>query len=186
MKKLLIIAASLLSATFLFSQNIDMSAFHGMTPRSIGPAGMSGRVTAIEVDLSDTDNIYIGAAAGGIWRSLDGGVNWTLRVDEHLAYPVTDIVHDPGSPNRMYATTGELRGGGPEFPGIGVLRSNDNGNSWFALPIHPSDNFMWLSKVRVNPSNAKIIYTPFWLSVSIPVMFFCKHSNCKIDSSSIF
>jgi hypothetical protein len=63
----------LFAFTPLTGQKIDMSIFHGMTPRNIGPAGMSGRVTDIEVVLEDVDNIYIGTAAGGVWKSENAG-----------------------------------------------------------------------------------------------------------------
>ena len=66
------------------AQKVDMSIFHGMQPRNIGPAGMSGRVTAIDVVLSDPDIIYTGATAGGIWKSENSG--HSRRIGQHYFF----------------------------------------------------------------------------------------------------
>ena len=63
-KQLSVIILSL----FIFSayaQPLDPGLMQGMKARSIGPAGMSGRVTAIDVNLQDPDEIYVGTASGG-------------------------------------------------------------------------------------------------------------------------
>ena len=62
----------MVSFHFLSAQ-IDTKHFEALDFRNIGPAGMSGRVTAIDVDLSNPDRIFIGAASGGVWLSENGG-----------------------------------------------------------------------------------------------------------------
>ena len=58
------------------AQQLDMELMKGIEPRNIGPAGMSGRITAIDVVESNTDIMYVGSASGGIWKSISGGVTW--------------------------------------------------------------------------------------------------------------
>ena len=59
----------------LLAQSIDMDKFKNMKARSIGPAGMSGRVTAIDVVLSNTDVMYVGTGERfGNW--VESGSNW--------------------------------------------------------------------------------------------------------------
>lgn len=117
----------------------------------LGPKDIGGRIRAIAVKPNDANTIFIGAAAGGIWRSTDGGTNWTLRNNSFQAYPVTSIVYDPFNINIMYASTGEYRGGGPEFPGVGVLKSTNGGSSWSLTTPPNGPNFLWLSKIVMNP-----------------------------------
>ena len=117
----------------------------------LGPTNVGGRVRGFAVHPTNNNIILAGAAAGGIWRSTDGGTNWTLTTPTVQAYPVTCIVFDPFNSNRLYATTGEYRGGGPEFPGVGVLRSTNGGVSWSVLPSPDGQNFLWLSKIVMNP-----------------------------------
>ncbi|MEQ9305529.1 MAG: xyloglucanase precursor, partial [Marinoscillum sp.] len=59
-----------------FAQKLDMEAFKNMAPRSIGPAGMSGRITAIDVVTDEPDVMYVGSASGGVWKSTSGGIDW--------------------------------------------------------------------------------------------------------------
>ena len=70
MKKILSLAA-IFAASISFSQKVDMSIFGDMGPREIGPAGMSGRVTCIDVVESQPNTIYIGAASGGVWVTTE-------------------------------------------------------------------------------------------------------------------
>jgi len=56
--------------TFLLTaQDFNAEYFKSMKARNIGPAGMSGRVTAVDVDLSNQDRIFVGTASGGVWLS---------------------------------------------------------------------------------------------------------------------
>jgi len=48
----------------LSAQPLDLEKLHGMQARSIGPAGMSGRVTAIDALEENPDVIYAGTASG--------------------------------------------------------------------------------------------------------------------------
>ncbi|NNL31020.1 MAG: hypothetical protein HKO77_08360, partial [Gemmatimonadetes bacterium] len=57
-------------------QNGEDGPFAEMTARSIGPAGMSGRVSDVEVVLADRTIVYVGAATGGVFKSVDGGLTW--------------------------------------------------------------------------------------------------------------
>ena len=63
---ILILGFLLLSALLIpaMAQKLDMDKLKVMKARSIGPAGMSGRVTAIDVVLDDPSIIYIGTASG--------------------------------------------------------------------------------------------------------------------------
>ena len=74
MKKLTIL---ILFISFIsFSQQLDLEKLKNIKPRSIGPAGMSGRVTSIDVVTNHPDIIYVGTASGGLWKSESGGIDW--------------------------------------------------------------------------------------------------------------
>src|SRR6266852_3033557 len=53
----------------------------GPAPLSIGSSNFSGRVTAVVVDPTNPNVVYLGAAQGGVWRSLDGGATWVSIFD---------------------------------------------------------------------------------------------------------
>ena len=60
----------------LSAQDFSTSWLKEAAPRNIGPGGMSGRITSIDVVNSDPDVMYVGTASGGLWKSTSGGVTW--------------------------------------------------------------------------------------------------------------
>jgi len=64
------------------AQDFVAEQFKGIKARNIGPAGMSGRITAIDVDLSNQDRIFAGSASGGVWLSENGGISWKPIFDK--------------------------------------------------------------------------------------------------------
>lgn len=69
--RLLVFFSLVAVAAPLSGQSPD--AFASMQAREIGPAGMSGRVSDVEVVLSDPNIVYVGGSTGGLFKSLDGG-----------------------------------------------------------------------------------------------------------------
>ena len=67
MKKLFTLFLLLNMSIYCLAQDFNAEHFKSMKARNIGPAGMSGRVTAIDVDLSDQAKIFVGTASGGVW-----------------------------------------------------------------------------------------------------------------------
>jgi hypothetical protein len=79
MKKHLFLMLLCITST-LFSQEFSMDILKDVKPRNIGPGGMSGRVTAIDVVTDNTDIMYVGTASGGLWKSKSGGVTRIPKV----------------------------------------------------------------------------------------------------------
>lgn len=78
-----LLAGLLLVCTAVFSQQVKLDQhFKNWKPRSIGPAGMSGRITAIDGVADDPNIIYVGAASGGVWKTENGGTSWTPVFDD--------------------------------------------------------------------------------------------------------
>ena len=67
---------------------VDSGKLAGMQARSIGPAGMSGRVAAVDLVIDNPDVIYVGAATGGLWKSEDGGTTWNPIFDDQPVHAV--------------------------------------------------------------------------------------------------
>ncbi|MEP0480535.1 MAG: hypothetical protein ABJD23_09975, partial [Nonlabens sp.] len=64
MKRILLLALCLLSIQ-AFAQKLDLDLVKNLEPRNIGPGGMSGRVTSIDVVHENPENIFAGTASGG-------------------------------------------------------------------------------------------------------------------------
>jgi photosystem II stability/assembly factor-like uncharacterized protein len=110
----------------------------------IGPApipvggGNSGRTVAIAVHPTNPDIVYVGAAQGGVYRSLDGGVNWTPIFDSALTLAIGALTLAPSNPEILYVGTGEPNGSADSFFGVGLYRI-DNASTTANLvgPINP-------------------------------------------------
>ena len=93
LKKLVFIALCLIiSLQTSTAQSINTEELKGINIRNVGPAGMSGRVTCIDVVLDDPDHIYIGTASGGVWESTNGGINWNPIFDDEALQAIGSIL----------------------------------------------------------------------------------------------
>ncbi len=59
----------LFASISLFAQEFKMDLIQDLKPRNIGPAGMSGRVTAIDLVHQSPDITYVDTASGGLWKA---------------------------------------------------------------------------------------------------------------------
>ncbi|HKV05580.1 MAG TPA: hypothetical protein VJO53_10795, partial [Candidatus Acidoferrales bacterium] len=126
----------------------------------------SGRVTAIAVDPTDATGktVYIGAAAGGVWKTTDGGATWTPLTDSQPSLAVGSITIDPNNHNTIYVGTGEENFSGDAFYGAGILKSSDGGTTWtqlgattFAHVFGPNSGGAYIGAIAVQPGNSSIV-----------------------------
>jgi photosystem II stability/assembly factor-like uncharacterized protein len=102
---------------------------------STGPHGLSGRCTAIAIDPTNVDVIYVGTAGGGVWKSTDGGESWSPRTDDVGTLSIGAVAVLPWSPSIVLAGTGDgnfagFAGMAIDPFGVGMLRSTDAGATW--------------------------------------------------------
>ena len=125
---------------FLSAQQLDLELFKSMTPRNIGPAGMSGRVTAIDAVIVDPDMIFIGTASGGAWKSTNGGTSWTPIFENEKASSVGALAINQKNPNEIWIGTGEGNPRNSVTSGYGVYKSIDGGKSWKLMGLEQTKN----------------------------------------------
>jgi photosystem II stability/assembly factor-like uncharacterized protein len=100
---------------------------------------VSGRTISIAVHPTNPDIVYVGTAQGGIYRSLNGGTNWTPIFDSALSLAVGALSLAPSNPEILYVGTGEPNGSADSFFGVGLYRI-DNASTTANLvgPINPA------------------------------------------------
>ncbi|HYX22606.1 MAG TPA: hypothetical protein VFC23_00520, partial [Thermoanaerobaculia bacterium] len=87
---------------------IDPAKIAGLAVRSIGPAGMSGRVAAVEGVDANPDVLYAGAANGGVWKSVNGGLTWAPVFDDvRSTASIGAIAVFQANPDVVWVGTGE-------------------------------------------------------------------------------
>src|SRR5215469_15841726 len=75
--------------------------------RGIGPATMGGRVDDVAVVESDPRIMYVGSAAGGLFKTVNGGQSWLSLFDDQPNSSIGDIAIAPSNPAIVYVGTGE-------------------------------------------------------------------------------
>ncbi len=120
------------------------------------PSPVSGRVAHIAVNPNDPNNWLIGAAQGGIWQTIDGGITWTPLTDAQASLAMGAIAFAPSNPNIFYAGTGEAVFSGDAYAGAGLLKSTDAGGTWqlLATDIFAKTSF---SDIKVDPADPDIV-----------------------------
>jgi hypothetical protein len=79
------------------AQSVPVERLGALAARNIGPAGMSGRVAAVDVVLSDPTRIFVGSSTGGVFLSEDGGVSWEPVFDEQPVTPLERTIMEQAS-----------------------------------------------------------------------------------------
>lgn len=154
MKKLL--SLMLLFASFsLFSQQFSIDLVKNMSPRNIGPGGMSGRVTAIDVVHKNPDIMYVGTASGGLWKSSSGGITWHPIFDNEVTASIGAVAIQQSNPSVIWVGTGEGNPRNSLNGGYGIYRSLDAGKSWKSMGLEKTRH---IHRVIIDPTNPDVIY----------------------------
>ena len=127
----------------------------GLALRSIGPALTSGRVADIAVHPTDKRIWYVGAAAGGVWKTTNAGISFTPVFDGEGSFSIGAVTIDPRNPNVVWVGTGENNVQRVVAYGDGVYKSLDGGKSWTNMGLKESEH---ISRILVDPRNSDIVY----------------------------
>lgn len=131
------------------------SATANLKMRAIGPAIMGGRIDDIAVAETDPKTIYIGAAAGGLWKSTDGGMTWTSIFDSEPNPSVGAVAVAPSNPSIVWVGTGEANNRQSASWGDGVYKSSDGGKTWSHMGL---DDTQAIGRVVIDPTNPEVVY----------------------------
>ncbi len=124
--------------------------------RSIGPY-RGGRSTAVTGVASQPFVFYYGATGGGVWKSIDGGINWESVSDGSVfgTGSVGAIAVSDSDPNVVYVGMGESPIRGNVSHGDGVYKSTDGGKTWKKIGLEDTRQ---ISRIRINPKNPDLVY----------------------------
>ncbi len=121
---------------------------------NIGPSNIGGRITGIAIHPTNPDIVWFTGADGGVWKSTNGGANYTPVSDDLPTLAMGSIAVDPNNPTTIWVGTGEANGSGDCYPGVGVVVSRDNGATWAISGSKPASN---IARMLVDVSDSRII-----------------------------
>ena len=155
MKKLPLLFCLSLMFFGLQAQKIDTEQLKGLKIRNIGPAGMSGRITSIDVDLSDPDRIFIGTASGGAWKSESGGIAWEPIFDKEAVQSVGALTINQNNPSEIWIGTGEGNPRNSANSGAGIYKSLDGGKTWKLMGLEATKT---IHRIIIHRDNPDVVY----------------------------
>ncbi len=140
-------------------------AGHAQTPARIAPAvygnlhwrfiGPEGNRFSTAAGIpGDPATYYVGAASGGIYKTTDGGVNWTSLFDAQPVQSMGALAVDPSDPNTIWAGTGEAHIRSHISVGQGIYKSQDAGKSWTLMGLEQTGR---IARVVVHPKDSNVV-----------------------------
>jgi photosystem II stability/assembly factor-like uncharacterized protein len=126
-----------------------------LAPRPLGPANMSGRVTAVAVVESRPKVMYVAAASGGVWKTVNNGASWAPVFDGQPVASIGDVAVAPSDPDVVWVGTGEANPRNSVSWGDGVYKSADGGKTWQNMGLRESAH---VGRIVIHPKNPDIVY----------------------------
>ena len=157
MKKLkllpLLFASTVVSMSAI--ADIDTDLLAGMKARNIGPATTSGRISDIEVVISNPNVIYASAASGGVWKSVNAGLSWQPIFDDQDYASTGALAINQQTPDIVWLGSGEGNVRNSTSIGGGIYKSMNAGKTWQKMGLEKTER---INRIALHPTNPNIAY----------------------------
>jgi len=130
------------------SAAVAKDVFAHLKFRDLGPAIAGGRVTAVAGIPGNTRIYYVGAAGGGVFKTVDGGLSWQAIFKHEATSSIGAIALAPSNPNLVWVGTGEANIRNDVIPGAGVYLSPDAGKTWKRMGL---EHVGQIGRIAVDP-----------------------------------
>ena len=160
-----LVAGALVATTSASAQTTpDSLTLNALRWRTVGPGNFEGRVTDID-GIPGSATFFVAAAAGGVWKTTNGGVTFRPTFDTYPCASTGAIAIAPSDTMTVWLGTGEPNSRNSIEPGCGVFKSTDGGLTWKAMGL---DKTQHVGRIVVHPTNPNIVYVaalgPAWKS----------------------
>ncbi|MFT6134183.1 MAG: photosystem II stability/assembly factor-like uncharacterized protein, partial [Cyclobacteriaceae bacterium] len=145
----------LFSPLLSFGQGLDIDLLSNMKARNIGPAGMAGRVTSIDVVTIKPDVMYVGTASGGLWKSESAGILWKPIFENQTTASIGAVAIQQSNPSVIWVGTGEGNPRNSLNAGDGLYKSLDGGVSWKKIGLSKTKH---IHKIIIDPTDPDVVY----------------------------
>jgi photosystem II stability/assembly factor-like uncharacterized protein len=134
----------------------DAGFISGLGARNIGSATMSGRVSSLAARTEGgKTTLFVGAASGGVWKSIDGGTTFKPVFDKVDVQSIGSIAIDPSNSKTVWVGTGESWTRNSVSIGDGIYKSSDGGETWTNMGLAQSERIV---RILVHPKNSDTVY----------------------------
>ena len=154
-RALIAVAWCQLVAVVPAAQQLSETSLRQLEWRAIGPAVMGGRIDDLAVDERNPSTIYVGAASGGVWKTVNAGTTWTPLFDREGVASIGDVALSASNPDLVWVGTGEPNNRQSSSFGDGVYKSNDGGRSWSHMGLRETQH---IGRVIIDPVDSETVY----------------------------
>jgi S1-C subfamily serine protease/photosystem II stability/assembly factor-like uncharacterized protein len=134
---------------------LDAKWQQALTWRSIGPAGMGGRIVDFAVNESDPSMFWVATASGGLLKTTNNGITFAHQFDHESTVSVGCVAVAPSDPNVLWVGTGENNPRNSVSWGDGVYKSTDGGKTWKNMGLKRS---FQIGRIAIHRTNPNIVY----------------------------
>jgi photosystem II stability/assembly factor-like uncharacterized protein len=133
----------------------DAATISGLPARNIGSAAMSGRIAAVAaVNENGRLTVFVGAASGGVWKSVNGGTTFKPVFDRQSVQSIGAVAIDPSNSKIVWVGTGEAWTRNSVSIGDGIYKSTDGGENWTNVGLKDSEH---IAKILVDPKDSNTV-----------------------------
>lgn len=159
----------------------------------VGPGNIGGRTRAIVVDPTNPSIIYAAGVAGGVFKTIDGGLSWEPTSDNLVNIAVSSLAMDPTNPLVLYAGTGEGFFNGDAVRGLGIFKTVDGGATWQHLlgttdAFTQQGGFYRVNKIVISPNDPSRVYAAtrygVWRSVDAGATWQLRLANTSFATAT--
>src|SRR6202040_2660360 len=134
----------------------DAATVSGLPARNIGSAALSGPIAALDaVEQDGRISVFVGAASGGVWKSVNGGTTYKPVFDRQPVQSIGAVTIDPSNPKTVWVGTGESWMRNSVSIGDGIYKSTDGGETWTNMGLRESEHIV---RVLVHPKSSDTVY----------------------------
>src|SRR6266496_4378752 len=133
----------------------DAATVSGLPARNIGSATMSGRIAALDaVEQDGRITVFVGAASGGVWKSVNGGTTYKSVFDREDVQSIGAVAIDPSNPKTVWVGSGEAWMRNSVSVGDGAYKKTDGGENWTNVGLKDSEH---IAKILVDPNDGNSV-----------------------------
>jgi photosystem II stability/assembly factor-like uncharacterized protein len=134
---------------------LAQSLFRDLRWRNIGPANIAGRISALDAVEANPAIIYLGAASGGVWKSVNAGTTWEPIFDRYGSPNIGDVKVFQANPDIVWVATGEGCVRNSVGWGDGIYRSTDGGKTFSNVGLRDTHH---IDEIVLHPANPDIAW----------------------------